>query len=60
MIMTAVAAYVMGAGAYFLAYVMAHWGDPTYFGYVAAEAFKGGLIWPYKIYAWLLYNAPII
>lgn len=60
MIMLGVAIYVLGAGMYFITYVASHWGDPTYFAYVAAEGFANGLMWPYRVYAWFRFDAPIM
>ncbi len=59
-IMTAVAGYVLGWGLYFITYVVAHWTGLDYFGYVAAEGAYKALIWPYMIYAWLRFDAPLI
>ncbi len=59
-IMVTVAAYALGWGLYFLAYVTAHWGEMDYLGYVVAEGAANGLAWPYLVYAWLRFGTPLI
>ncbi len=59
-IMTTAAAYIMGWGIYFILYVSAHADNMDYLGYVVAEGASKGLIWPYMVYAWLRFGAPIV
>lgn len=58
--MATAAAYILGWGLYFTAYVAIHWVDMNYLGYVMAEGAVNGLIWPYMVYAWLRFGTPLI
>ncbi len=52
--------YGLGAGFYFIAYVATHWGGGYSTATILLDGVKGGVIWPYLIYDWLINGAALM
>ncbi len=52
--------YALGASVYFIAYVATYWGGGYSTGAIMLDGVKGGAIWPYLIYDWLINGAALM
>jgi hypothetical protein len=58
--MTGVAAYLLGFGVYFIIFLSSNWGDWDWVMHKAGEGFGYALVWPFLLVQYLVDGTPMM